>query len=142
MVRWGWGSSTINKQLHSHPKKRPVVIIQESDDEEVIVDFKALLAEFWGVAFLVAFSAGSAVANGWDENVLVSFAIGMSVLVLSFATYHHSGAQLNPAITLAVLLKREIGFVQAIANFLAQMAGSVCGAFMIWGKYTLDYSCL
>lgn len=134
MVRWGWGSSTINKQLHQHKKKRPV-IREPDEDEDVIVDFKAILAEFWGVSFLVAFGAGSAVANGWEDNaLLVSFAIGMSYLVLSYSIYHHSGAQLNPAITFAVLLEGEIGGWQAFANFWAQFAGSVCGALILWGK--------
>lgn len=134
MVRWGWGSSTINRSLHQHHKKKPVVVVPD-DEEQVVVDFKAILAEFLGVSFLVAFGAGSVVANGWENNeLLVSFAVGMSILVISYAIYHHSGAQLNPAITLSVLLEGEIGAWQAFANFWAQFAGSVCGALMLWGR--------
>ena len=71
------------------------------------IDWRAAAAECVGLTFLVIFGCGVAVANGAfdaSERLMVSFAFGMSIMVLVYAVAHHSGGQLNPAVTFSLML--------------------------------------
>ena len=48
---------------------------------------------------------------------------------------HHSGAQINCAVTFSLVLGGVVSWQQGIANFLAQCAGSVLGALILWGIF-------
>ena len=75
--------------------------------EFVGIDWRAAAAECIGVTYLVIFGCGVAVANGAfdaSERLMVSFAFGMSIMVLVYAIAHHSGGQINPAVTFSLVL--------------------------------------
>lgn len=71
------------------------------------VDWLAVSAEFIGVTLLVVFGCGAAMANGAadaSQRLMVSFAFAMSVMVLVYTIAHHSGGQINPAVTFSLVL--------------------------------------
>mmetsp|Transcript_20256 Transcript_20256/g.31289 ORF Transcript_20256/g.31289 Transcript_20256/m.31289 type:complete len:286 (-) Transcript_20256:238-1095(-) len=123
------------------------------------INIKAAVAECVAMAFFVYLGCGSAALNdpnqrissisgtGTDEIIdgnganiarpswvqLVALQFGLSITVLAYATAHISGGQINCAITFALVLAKELSVVQGIANFAAQMVGSVLGASLLLG---------
>jgi glycerol uptake facilitator-like aquaporin len=97
---------------------------------------RRLAAEGLGSALLLAVVIGSGImgerlANG---NVAVALmgntvATGAGLIVLIAVFGPISGAHFNPAVTLAALLKRQIGPRVALAYIAAQIAGAVLGVF-------------
>ena len=55
-------------------------------------------------------------------------AIGLSLAVMIYAFGHISGAHLNPAVTLAVLIRGRIDYMSAMAYVAAQFVGAFVGA--------------
>ena len=55
----------------------------------------------------------------------------MTVTSLVYTFAHVSGAQINCAVTWALVLNETISAAQGLANFFAQMLGSMIGAFFI-----------
>jgi glycerol uptake facilitator-like aquaporin len=96
-----------------------------------------LLAEGLGTAFLLAAVVGSGImaaklAGGNAAlallcNTLPTGAI-LVVLILIFGPV--SGAHLNPAVTLAFVIRREFGVAGAAAYVSAQIAGAIAGALL------------
>ena len=100
------------------------------------IDFTAAAAELVGMTFFIIFSCGVAVTNGADDpskRLMVAFAFGMSIMVLVYAVNHHSGGQLNCAVTFSLVLGGRVTIIQGIANLAAQILGSMLGASVLWG---------
>ena len=100
------------------------------------IDLKAAAAEFVGMTYFIVFSCGVAVTNGADDTpkrLMVAFAFGMSIMVLVYAINHHSGGQLNCAVTFSLVLGGRVSIAQGIANLAAQILGSMLGASILWG---------
>jgi len=81
-------------------------------------------AEFIGTFFLV-FTIGCAVLT---KVPLAPLAIGAVLMVMVYAGGHVSGAHFNPAVTLAVLLRRRIGPTDAACYWAAQLAAGALAA--------------
>ncbi len=104
-----------------------------------------LAAEALGTALLLAVvvgsgSMGEALAGGNDAiallgNTLATAAI-LVVLILVFGPV--SGAHFNPAVTLAFVLRRELGLRTAGAYALAQIVGGVLGVLLAHAMFDLD----
>ncbi len=77
-----------------------------------------LITEFLGTFFLV-----TVVAFTGDP-----LAIGFALLVLVYMGAHVSGAHYNPAVTLALLIRKQISKVEARAYMLSQFAGGAVAA--------------
>ncbi|MGX5657400.1 aquaporin [Geodermatophilus nigrescens] len=94
---------------------------------------RQVLAEFLGTALLVVVAVGSAVAG---LDVLgptgVALAFGFVLLALAYAIGPVSGCHVNPAVTLGVLLSRGMTAAEAVAYWIAQVAGAVAGAALLW----------
>jgi glycerol uptake facilitator-like aquaporin len=94
-------------------------------------------AEWLGSAFLLAAVVGSGimaqrlaggnVALALLCNTIPTGAI-LAVLILMFGPI--SGAHLNPAVTLAFALRREIGWAIAAVYAVAQVAGAIAGVWI------------
>lgn len=68
-------------------------------------------------------------------SALTPIAIGFTLMVLVYATGHISGAHLNPAVSLAVLIRGAISVGDFIAYVIAQLVGGALGAalaFAVW----------
>jgi len=64
------------------------------------------------------------------DSPLAPIAIGFTLMVLVYATGHISGAHLNPAVSLAVLIRGAIGVSDFVAYVVAQLIGGALGALL------------
>ena len=102
----------------------------------------AFFAEFFGTAMIIVFGGG-VVSNvvlkntkgyngGW---IVITFgwAVGVFTGVLIAAPV--SGAHLNPAVTLALVLAHKFSPSLMLVYFTAQLLGAMFGAFLVWLAY-------
>lgn len=102
----------------------------------------AFLAEFIGTAVIIVFGGG-VVANvvlsqtkgnnsGW---IVITFgwAIGVFTGVLIAAPY--SGAHLNPAVTIALVLAHKFSLNLVPLYICAQLLGAMAGSLLVWLAY-------
>ena len=71
---------------------------------------RKLAVELIGTFFLV-FTVGASVYSG---SAFAPLAIGAVLMVMIYASGHISGAHVNPAVTLAVLVRGRIGLGDAV----------------------------
>jgi glycerol uptake facilitator-like aquaporin len=105
---------------------------------------RRLAAEFAGALFLAAVVIGSGVMGvqlaGGNAGVALianTMATAAILYVLITALGPISGAHLNPAVTLAVLLRRDIGVRDAGLYAMVQIAGCVAGAMAAHALFDL-----
>ena len=93
---------------------------------------RACSAELIGTALLVVGGVGSAVVAGRTIGDLgVALAFGFVLLALAYALGPISGAHLNPAVTLGMVLARRIPARDAAGYVVAQLVGGVLGAALV-----------
>lgn len=83
---------------------------------------KKLFIELFGTYFLVliiGLSSGNPIA------------VGFGLMVLVYCGAHISGAHYNPAVTLAMLVQKEISPLDSVKYFLSQTLGSTLAALSI-----------
>jgi aquaporin Z len=89
-------------------------------------------AEFVGTAILVFFAVGSAVFGIKDiGDTGVAFAFGLVLLAIAYSLGPVSGAHVNPAVTLGVLLRGGVTPVEAGVYWVAQIAGGIAGGALL-----------
>ncbi|GGG91535.1 glycerol uptake facilitator protein [Parapedobacter pyrenivorans] len=100
------------------------------------------IAEIIGTGFLILLGGGvvaNVVLNGTKGNnsgwivITTAWALGVFVGVVIAGPY--SGAHLNPAVTLAMLIAGNIDASDALVYVLAQFIGAMGGAFVVWLIY-------
>jgi len=98
---------------------------------------RKLFAEWLGTMFLVAAIVGSGIVaeqlSGGNVAIallVVSMVCGAILVVVILMLGHVSGAHINPAVTLAFLLRREICGRDAAGYIVAQILGGVAGALL------------
>ena len=98
---------------------------------------RRLVAEGLGTAFLLAIVVGSGIMGDRLSGGNVAIALlanavatgaGLAVLILIFGPL--SGAHFNPAVTLAFLLRREIGVAESVAYVLVQVLAAALGVMV------------
>jgi len=102
-----------------------------------------LIAEVFGTFILILLGDG-VVANvglaprvastGYDWNTIV-FGWCFAVVVAVYVTGGVSGAHLNPAVTLALALKRGFAWSKVIPFWIAQIIGAFLGALVVFLVY-------
>jgi aquaporin Z len=97
---------------------------------------RAFIAEFIGTFLLVFLAVGTAIFGiaalvGADKNgpgsgvVGVALAFGLVLLGIAYAFGPVSGAHVNPAVTLAMLVGRKLPVGDAIGYWVAQFLGAI-----------------
>ena len=90
-------------------------------------------AEAIGTFFLVLIGVGSVsaskMATGSVDLLAVALAFGLVVAAIVAATGHISGAHINPAVTVSLLVVGKIGAVDAVAYIVSQLVGAVLAGF-------------
>jgi aquaporin Z len=98
-------------------------------------------AEFLGTILLVFFGAGVATlvlgyklfgASLAAGIVAVSLAFGLIYAALVYVVGPISGGHVNPAVTFGALLSGRIGIVDALGYWVAQLAGGLVGALLLF----------
>ena len=97
---------------------------------------QALLAEFVGTFFLVLVIVLSGArykgsdSSDSDNGVHAPASIGLTLAAMIYAFNHVSGAQFNPAVTLATVLTRKMFVTTGLLYVLAQCLGGIAGALV------------
>jgi len=108
---------------------------------ERVLDLKAVAAEFVAMVLFVIIGCGTACANGADDaskRLIVAFAFGMGILVLAYSIGHHSGGQINCAVTFSLVCGGQVPWYQGIANLFGQLFGSMLGAGFLAGVFPCE----
>src|SRR3989344_5002386 len=93
------------------------------------IDLRACLAEAIATFALIFIGAGAVLAN--VGMVGVALAHGLVLMCMIYATAHLSGAHVNPAVTIGMLVARKIKAAKAVSYVIAQLIGaSVAGALL------------
>ena len=104
-----------------------------------------MAAEFLGTAILVFFAvgvatlmfgfkfAGASVAAG---VVATALAFGLTLLALVYMIGPISGSHVNPAVTVGALLTGRISLTEAVGYWIAQFAGGIAGALVLWATFS------
>src|SRR5919204_5688796 len=79
-----------------------------------------------GVVAAVLLNKSKAQNSGW---IVITFGWGMGVMVGAYAVGQYTGAHLNPAVTLGLLVNGNIsGFGTVIKYFIGEFLGAMAGA--------------
>lgn len=100
------------------------------------------VAEFIGTTLLVLFGNG-VVANvvlartkghgsGW---IVITAGWGLAVFIGAFCAAPFSGAHLNPAVTLAMVMSGKLEAARFVGYLVAQMAGGIIGGALVYAFY-------
>jgi aquaporin Z len=85
------------------------------------------VVEAIGTFFLV-FTVGAAVGSG---SQFAPLGIGAVLMVMIYAGGHLSGGHYNPAVTMAVLMRRRIGLRDAVAYWVVQFGAGLLAAVVV-----------
>jgi MIP family channel proteins len=111
-----------------------------------------LVAEFFGTFALIFFGAGSICADqflraGGQAGVGllgIALAHGLAIGIMVTSLGHISGGHFNPAITIGCWVTRKISTFDALAYWVAQLAGATVAAYLlrllpvdVWGPVQL-----
>jgi aquaporin Z len=93
---------------------------------------RKLVAEFLGTFFLVLVAVGAAVSGITSAGVIaVAVAFGFVLIMVAYAFGPVSGAHVNPAVTLAMVVTRKQPVGEAVGYWIAQVVGAVAGAAVL-----------
>lgn len=85
-------------------------------------NIQAYMAEAIATFALVFFGAGAILAGA--DLVGVALAHGIAIMVMVYATAHISGAHINPAVTIGMLITKQINSAKAIGYIIFQLIGA------------------
>jgi aquaporin Z len=98
-----------------------------------VTDTRPLVAECLGTLLLVFFGVGAAVVAGeYIGSLGIALTFGLTMLALAFALGSLSGSQLNPAVTLGMLVARRLDVTTAVRYWVAQLVGAILGALLLF----------
>ncbi|OLQ03309.1 Aquaporin AQPAe.a [Symbiodinium microadriaticum] len=121
--------------------RRTVTGFNPKEQAKRVLDMKAFVAELLGTMMLCTVGCGAAMAYGpvnGPTRLVVAFAFGISVLSIAYSVGHHSGGQLNPAVTLSLVLGKAVPWYQGLLNFVAQMIGSLLAGGLLCVIYPCE----
>uniref|UniRef100_A0A3F2YW06 Uncharacterized protein n=1 Tax=Anopheles dirus TaxID=7168 RepID=A0A3F2YW06_9DIPT len=98
------------------------------------------LASFFYV-FIVCGAAAGAGVGASVSSVLLATALssGFSMIALTQCFLHISGAHINPAVSIGMLVSRQISPLRALLYIVAQSGGSIAGAALLYGVTVPGY---
>ncbi|MBL8661532.1 MAG: aquaporin [Candidatus Odyssella sp.] len=99
---------------------------------------KKAIAEFIGTFALVLFGCGAAVIGGMGAGATaidvlgISFAFGLAIVAMAYGIGPVSGCHVNPAVSFGVLLAGRMSVSDFIRYAIAQCAGAIAGAAVLY----------
>lgn len=106
---------------------------------------RKFVAELVGTALLVIVGVGVATLSfgfklfGSSTSagvVTTALAFGLVLVALAYTLGPITGAHVNPAVTLGFLVSRRMALDEAIRYWVAQFAGGIIGAVIIWALFS------
>lgn len=103
--------------------------------------WRAVAAEFVGMLLFIFIGLSAVVGKDKQgvpgehiaQEVKVSLAFALAIATLAQSLGHISGAHLNPAVTLGLLVSCQISLLRCICYILAQMLGAVTASWIVNG---------
>lgn len=116
---------------------------------------KKMSAELVGTFLLVLFGTGSAIGAAWIVNtyvptgaigalggfaewLAVSWGFGITALVVIYAFGKVSGGHINPAVTIGLLVTKNISGKDATGYIVAQFIGAIIGSLCLLAIFGVD----
>jgi glycerol uptake facilitator protein len=103
---------------------------------------QAYIGEFIGTMILIILGdgvvAGVLLRNSKAENsgwIVITFGWGMAVAVAVYCVGQFSGAQINPAVTIANAVTGNLEWALVPGYIIAQFLGAFVGAVIVWLAY-------
>ena len=111
---------------------------------------KKFFAELLGTFFLVFFGTGSAVVTllisntvtpgaaaigplgGLGDWIAIALAFGLTVMICIYVFGKISGAHLNPAVTIGLLVTKNIDLIDSVYYIIAQVIGACLGSLCLF----------
>lgn len=94
---------------------------------------KKLIAEALGTLILVLFGCGAAVLMGAQIGMTgIALAFGLAIVAAAYGLGAISGAHLNPAVSLGMVLAGRMSVAEFIGYAVAQCVGAVLGALLLF----------
>uniref|UniRef100_A0A8C6WLR7 Aquaporin 1a (Colton blood group), tandem duplicate 2 n=1 Tax=Neogobius melanostomus TaxID=47308 RepID=A0A8C6WLR7_9GOBI len=92
--------------------------------------WRAVAAEFIGMLLFIVFGIASAIGSPGNaaQEVKVSLAFGLAIATLVQTLGHVSGAHLNPAVSIGLLVSCQISLFRFLCYTVAQMLGAVAAS--------------
>ena len=95
--------------------------------------------EFIATGLFVFLGAGAVVVTGQLTDgvltparlVAIALAHGLAIMLLVAATANVSGGHINPAVTLAAMITRNLSVLRSVIYIAAQITGAIFGALLI-----------
>jgi len=97
---------------------------------------KKYLAECIGTMTLVVLGCGTAMLVGCDAvngggYILTALAFGLTIVAMAYSIGNISGCHINPAVSLAMLLRGDLSAKDFIGYVISQCIGALCGAALL-----------
>ncbi|MBQ9197788.1 MAG: MIP family channel protein [Clostridia bacterium] len=97
---------------------------------------KKYLAECIGTMTLVVLGCGTAMLVGCNAAagggyILTAFAFGLTIVAMAYSIGNISGCHINPAVSLAMLIRGDLSVKDFIGYVIAQCAGALIGAALL-----------
>lgn len=99
-----------------------------------LVFWRAVAAEFFGMLLFIFIALSAIIGNPVNiaQELKVSLAFALAIATLAQCLGHVSGAHLNPAVTLGLLVCCQISALRCIFYILAQMLGAVAASAIVY----------
>ena len=97
---------------------------------------KKYLAECIGTMTLVVLGCGTAMLVGCDAvngggYILTALAFGLTIVAMAYSIGNVSGCHINPAVSLATVIRGDLSVKDFIGYVIAQCAGALIGAGLL-----------
>jgi MIP family channel proteins len=92
---------------------------------------RKFLAEFMGTFALTFVGAGSIIATSGENLIVIALAHGIILAVMIASMMHVSGAQFNPAVSIALAVRGLQPWSQALWFTAFQVVGGIAAAFLL-----------
>lgn len=97
---------------------------------------KKYIAEIIGTFVLVTFGCGTAVAVGCDSAngggyILTALAFGLVIVAMAYSIGNISGCHINPAVSIAMLIRKQLSAVEFVGYVISQIIGAALGCVVL-----------
>lgn len=89
------------------------------------------ISEFIGTFALTFVGGGAIIVTGGENLLVISLAHGLILAVMVAALLHTSGAQFNPAVSIALAVRGKQPWCQAGSFGLVQVLGGIAAAYLL-----------